>query len=67
MDSDAIAEAIIHITLNPDKAIQMGMASRQRVYKKFMVEKQIIEIQNLYDDILADHQRRRKKTLKIFQ
>jgi glycosyltransferase involved in cell wall biosynthesis len=65
MNSDAMAKAILYITLNPDKATEIGIASRQRVCEKFVVEKQIMKLQEFYDDIFANHQHRHKRNRTI--
>jgi hypothetical protein len=32
----------------------MGMAARRRVAEKFTIQQQVMAVQKLYDDILAD-------------
>lgn len=55
-DSDAMAEAMLYIISNPDKAIQMGLAARRHVVQKFTIQHQVTSVQNLYDSLLVAHE-----------
>jgi glycosyltransferase involved in cell wall biosynthesis len=59
-DAEAMARAILQIISDPDRAKQMGMAARQCVTEKFTVQHQVMAVQKLYDNILANHQRKKR-------
>jgi len=48
-DSTAIADAIITILYDPEKAEQMGCAGRRHVEENFSIEHQVAAVQSLYD------------------
>ena len=60
-DAEAMARAILQIISDPDRAKQMGMAARRCVAEKFTVQHQVMAVQKLYDDILADPKRRKRQ------
>ena len=64
-DVDAMAQAILQIISDPDRAKQLGMAARRRVAEKFTVQHQVKAIEKLYDEILANPKRRKKFTKLI--
>jgi glycosyltransferase involved in cell wall biosynthesis len=52
-DSKAMAEAILEIVFNKDKAQRMGLAARRRVAERFTMERQIKAVEELYDSLLG--------------
>ena len=52
-DSKAMAEAILQILSDRDKAKRMGLAARRRVTEKFTVQHQVTAVQKIYDSILV--------------
>lgn len=58
-DVKAMARAIFQITFDPQRAKQMGLAARRRVTEKFTIQQQVMAVQKLYDDILANSKRKR--------
>jgi glycosyltransferase involved in cell wall biosynthesis len=52
-DSRAMAEAIMQIISNQNRAEQIGRAARQRVADKFTIQRQVTVVQELYDAILG--------------
>ena len=50
-DSKAMAQAIIKILSDRDKAEQMGNAARQRILDNFTVEQQVTAVQKVYDSL----------------
>lgn len=55
-DSKAIAEAVLGLFSDREKAGQMGLAARQRVEERFTVQSHVAVIQTIYDSILAASQ-----------
>ena len=51
--SKAMAEAILWIIQNKDKAEEIGIAARRRIAEKFTVTHQVNAVQKLYDSILT--------------
>ena len=58
-DSKAMAQAILNIIFDKDKADKMGLLARQRVAEKFTVQHQVMAVQNLYDAMLNGSQSQR--------
>lgn len=52
-NSKAMAEAILWIVHNQDKAEEIGIAARRRIAEKFTVTRQVNAVQKLYDSILT--------------
>jgi len=52
-DSKAIAQAILRIIFNKNETKRMGFEARCRVAEKFTVERQIKNVEELYDSILG--------------
>ncbi len=50
-DSNAIAEAVINLLSNPEKAKKMGKAGQERVEIVFNIELMVKKIEMLYDEI----------------
>ena len=59
--AEAMAEAILQILSNHEKAKQMGIAAQTRIAENFTVEHQVIEVQKIYDSILDNFRRRKGK------
>ncbi len=53
-DSNALAEAIIKLLKNPKLAAEMGRKGRERLEKKFSLEKMIKETEALYDLVVRE-------------
>lgn len=51
----ALAEAIIDLLSNKDKAGQMGLAARKRVEQEFSVEKMIQETEEVYLSLVENN------------
>jgi len=64
-DAESMATAILQLISNPQRAKQIGNAARQCVTDKFTVQQQVRAVQKLYDDVLVDHQRRKKSRFKL--
>ena len=54
-DAKAIANAIYQLVSDKEKSIKIGLGGQKKVYKNFRIEKQIIAIQKLYDNILSSY------------
>ena len=52
-DSKSMARAIVELLSNREKADQIGLAARQRVAKKFIVQHHVAAVQSVYDSILG--------------
>ena len=57
-DSEKMAEAIVKIVTDRDKAKRMGIYARKRISEKFTLNHQITAIQELYDTIFANKKKR---------
>ena len=55
--SAALAEAIASLLADPVRAQQMGEAGRRRLEMEFSVEREIREIETVYERLLADGRR----------
>ncbi|MCL4870653.1 MAG: glycosyltransferase family 4 protein [Anaerolineae bacterium] len=55
-DPEAMAQAIIKLIENPENAIKMGQAGRNRVLHQFTLEKQGKAFLNLYTQMLSSNQ-----------
>ncbi|MEA3212761.1 MAG: hypothetical protein QOE70_5818 [Chthoniobacter sp.] len=53
-DAPALAETIIWLMENPEKAEQLAKAGRQRILDHFMIEHTVGKVQKIYDELLAD-------------
>jgi glycosyltransferase involved in cell wall biosynthesis len=53
-DSVAMADAVLALLSDREKARQMGIAARQRVEEKFTVQRHAATVQGLYDAILGN-------------
>jgi len=49
-DVDALAEAILYLILNPDKALKMGMNGKKLCHN-FSLDFMMLKLENLYDDL----------------
>lgn len=58
-DAQAVANEILSIASNRTKAEAMGVRAREKVKKKFIINRYVSEIENIYKDVL------KLKTLKI--
>jgi glycosyltransferase involved in cell wall biosynthesis len=52
-DSDALADAILALLRDPQKARRLGAAGRCRVLEHFPIERTVAGVQSLFDEILA--------------
>jgi glycosyltransferase involved in cell wall biosynthesis len=52
-DPAPLADAILELVKNEDKRSQMGEAGRRRVEKLFSIEKNIAQIEKLYEELLC--------------
>ncbi len=52
-DSDAMAEKIRYLVLNPDKCKQMGVAGRKRIEEHFVLKQFGLETEKVYKKLLA--------------
>lgn len=51
-DSHALAQAVVRLIKNPERANRMGQRGRQRMEEKFTLSKQMEAIEGLWDEIL---------------
>ena len=54
-DSKAMAAAISKVLADRSAAQRMGLAARQRVIEKFTIQRQIADMQRLYDSVLGNN------------
>ena len=52
-NSKAMAQAILWLLSDREKAEHIGLAARQRVAEKFTVERYVAEVQSLYDSLIG--------------
>lgn len=53
-NADAVAEAVVTLLQDKERAKQMGLAGRQRVEQNFSIEKHIERVQGLYTELLIE-------------
>jgi len=52
-DSRKLAKAILELVKDENKRRQMGIAGRERVEKLFSIERNVAQIEKLYEDLLC--------------
>jgi len=58
-DSRAMAEAVVELLSDREKARRMGLAARRRVEEKFTVQRHVAAVQQVYDAVLGTPQGQR--------
>lgn len=53
-DADSLAKAILSLMVNREKIQRMGRAGRKRVEENFTIENHIVQIERLYEELLAN-------------
>ncbi len=56
-DSQAMANAIVNLLTNPEKAVAMGEMGRKEIKEKFTVEVMVKQYEELYSSLLEDRSR----------
>jgi glycosyltransferase involved in cell wall biosynthesis len=61
-DIEAMAQALVSLAGNPDRAQSMGQAGRARVERQFSLPAMVSAYQGLYDRLLTEAFTRTKRT-----
>lgn len=61
-DTEAMAQALVALAGDPDRAKAMGQAGRARVERQFSLPAMVSAYQGLYDRLLTEHFTRTKRT-----